>query len=319
MKIIASALLALFFVGSAGAQSDYPNRVVRIVIPFATGGSVDTSARLVAQRLTDRLGQPVIVESRPGAGGAVGSEHVARSAPDGYTLLWGTVSTHAINASLHPNLRYDNIKDFAPITKLMEQPLLVVVPVSAPVNSLKELISHQRANPGKSTFGSPGMGTTGHLTGELLKRRIGADMRHVVYKGSSPMLIDLIAGTIDVGVDNLPSSLAQVKAGRLKALAITSLERSTLAPDVPTLAESIPGLQVVAWQGLFAPANTPPAILDRLSNEVQAILKEPALEARLLEMGTYPAGSSREAFAAFVKEETVRWADVVKASGVKIN
>lgn len=317
VKIIASALLGLLLACTAWAQSDYPNRVVKIVIPFATGGSVDTSARLVAQRLTERLGQPVIVESRPGAGGAVGSEFVARSAPDGYTLIWGTVSTHAINASLHSNLRYDNIKDFAPITKLMEQPLLVVVPVAAPVNSLKELIAYQRANPGKSTFGSPGMGTTGHLTGELLKRRIGADMRHVVYKGSNPMLIDLVAGTIDVGIDNLPSALAQVKAGRLKALAITSLERSPLAPGVPTLAESIPGLQVVAWQGLWAPANTPVAILDRLAREVQGILKEPAIEARLVEMGTYPAFGPRESFVEFVKEETTRWAEVVKAADVK--
>lgn len=317
LKSLLSGLAALLFACAASAQADYPTRVVRIVIPFATGGSVDVSARLVAQRLAERLGQPVIVESRPGAGGAVACEYVARSAPDGYTLVWGTVSTHAINASLHSNLRYDNIKDFEPITLLMQQPLLLVVPVASPVGTLQDLLRAQRANPGKSTFGSAGVGTTGHLTGELLKRQLGADMTHIVYKGSNPMLTDLIGGTIDLGIDNLPSAIAQVKAGRLKALAITSRERSSLAPNVPTLAETVPGMEVVAWQGLFAPAGTPPAILERLSREVREILREPALEARLLEMGTYPVGSSREQFAAFVKSETARWAEVVKASGAK--
>ena len=243
---VAAMALVLPFAGGANAQSDFPNRPLRLIVPFPPGGSVDVSGRMVAKELGERLGQPVVVENRAGAAGSVGSDVVARSAPDGYTLVWGTVSSHAINMAMYSKIQYDNLRDFAPITQLMEQPLLVVVPTNSPINTYSDLLNAARATPGKLNYGSPGVGTTGHLTGELLKRSMGLDAQHVSYKGSHPMLTDLIGGQIDFGIDNLPSALAQVKGGRLKALAITSKERSALAPEIPTLTETPGGLVVVA-------------------------------------------------------------------------
>jgi tripartite-type tricarboxylate transporter receptor subunit TctC len=317
-KTVLAGAAALLVSTTPWAQGDFPSKPVRIVVPFAAGGSVDAASRLVGQKLAERLGKPVIVENRAGAGGTLGSEYVAKAPPDGYTVIWGTVSTHAINASVYATLRYDNIKDFAPITLVMEQPLLMVVPAESPVKSLQDLIQAQKANPGKATFGSPGPGTTGHLTGELLKKMYGMDMVHVPYKGSHPMLTDLIGGRLDLGIDNMPSSLAQVKSGRARALAITSLKRSPLAPDIPALSETIPGFQVVAWQAMFAPAGTPEPILDRLSRDVRAVLDDAELKTKFAEMGNTPVTSTREALAAFVKEETARWATAAKASGTKV-
>lgn len=302
------------------AQTDYPSKPVRIVVPYPPGGSVDSAARLISQRLTERIGQPVVVENRPGAAGLVGSDFVAKSPPDGYTLVWGTVSSHAINMSLYSKVPYDNLRDFAPITQLLEQPLMIVVPVSSKIGTLQELIRSLRTRSAQYNFGTAGAGTTGHLTGELLKKLTGGDLTHVAYKGSSPMLTDLVGGQIEMGIDNLPSALALVRGGKLKGLAITSLARSRLAPDIPTLSEAIPGLQVVAWQGLFAPAGTPAPILDRLFREIRNILQDPVLNTRLVESGTNPAASSsREEFAAFVRQETLRWAEIVKASGAKVD
>jgi tripartite-type tricarboxylate transporter receptor subunit TctC len=309
--------LALPFTAVVHAQGGFPDRPVKLVVPFPPGGSVDLSARMVAKDLSERLGQPVLVENRAGAGGSVGSEFVARSTPDGYTLVWGTVSSHATNMTLLPSIKYDAIKDFAPITQLMEQPLLIVVPAGSPISSLDQLVKASRASPGKLTFGTPGIGTTGHLTGELLKRSIGLDARHVAYKGSHPMLTDLVGGQIDFGIDNLPSALAQVKAGRLKALAITSKERSRLAPEIPPLADTANGMVVVAWQGLFAPAGTPDPVLERLSREVRAILQNPDMRAKLVEMGTTPVGSPRAEFADYVRAENTRWAEVIRDAGIK--
>jgi len=316
---LAALVAALPLAASVHAQGDFPNRPVRLVIPFPPGGSVDVAGRMVAKELGERLGQPVVVENRAGAAGSVGSEFVARSAPDGHTLVWGTVSSHAINMAMYQNLRYDNLRDFAPVTQLMEQPLLVVVPVNSPINTFADLVKATKASPGKLSYGSPGVGTTGHLTGELLKASMGLDGQHVSYKGSAPMLTDLIGGQIQFGIDNLPSALAQVKGGRLKALAITSRERSRLAPDIPTLAETPGGLVVVAWQGLFAAAGTPEPVLDRLNREVRQILQMPELRTKFEEMGNTPVGSPRAEFAAFVREETKRWGDVVRGAGLKAN
>jgi tripartite-type tricarboxylate transporter receptor subunit TctC len=302
---------------SAFAQQAYPARSIHLIVPFAAGGSVDSSARIVGAKLAERLSQQVVIENRGGAGGSIGSEAVARAAPDGYTVLWGTVSTHAINGSLFAKLGYDNIKDFIAITELMEQPLLLVVPRDSKNRTLDDIFAEQKAKPNTAVFGSAGVGTTGHLTGELLKQALSGDMQHVPYKGSHPMLTDLIGGRLNMGIDNLPSALAQVKAGTLKAIAITSRERSPLAPDVPALSEKFPGFQVVAWQGLFAPAGTPEPIIDRLSQEVRAVLADPVVSAKLREMGTYPVGNSKEEFAAFVNSETRRWADIVKKAGIK--
>ncbi len=319
-QFLVAALVAFSCYGPAIAQTDYPSKPVRIVVPFPPGGSVDSAARVIAQKLAERIGQPVLVENRPGAAGMVGSDFVAKSPADGYTLIWGTVSSHAINMSLYSKVPYDNLRDFAPIIQLLEQPLMIVVPVASKIGTLAELIHSLRTRTAQYNFGTAGAGTTGHLTGELLKKLTGGNLTHIPYKGSSPMLTNLVGGQIDIGIDNLPSALALVRGGKLRGVAITSLARSGLAPDIPALSEAIPDLQVFAWQGLFAAAGTPAPILDRLFREIRNILQDPVLGTRLVESGTYPAASSsREEFAAFVQQETLRWAEIVKASGAKVD
>jgi tripartite-type tricarboxylate transporter receptor subunit TctC len=319
-QLMVALLVVLGSSGVAMAQTNYPSKPLHMVVPYPPGGSVDTAARAVSQKLAERLGQAVVVENRPGAAGMVGSDIAAKSPADGYTLVWGTVSSHAINMSLYSKVPYDNLRDFAPITQLLEQPLMIVVPLSSKIDSLQDLIRSLQTRSAAYNFGTAGAGTTGHLTGELLKKLTGGDLTHVAYKGSSPMLTDLLGGQIEMGIDNLPSALALVKGGKLRGLAITSATRSRLAPDIPTLSEAIPNLTVFAWQGLFAPAGTPAAILDRLFREIREILQDPALSTRLVDSGTFPATSnSREEFAAFVRQETLRWAEIVKASGAKAN
>lgn len=309
-------LLTLLWTAGAAAQG-WPSRPVKLVVPYPPGGSVDTYARMVGQRLADRIGQPVVIDNRAGAAGSIGSEYVAKSPPDGYTLVWGTVSSHAINMSLYSKLRYDNVKDFAAITQLMEQPLMVAVPTNSRIGSMAELTRLLQGGSARLNVGTAGIGTSGHMTAELIKKQTGGQLNHVAYKGSSPMLSDLVGEHLDIGIDNLPSALALVKAGKLKALAVSSQQRSSLTPDVPTLGEHIPGLHAVAWQGLFAPAGTPDDILDRLEREVVDILKQPDVVATLAQGGTTPVGSTRSAFSAFVKAETLRWAEIVKLSGAR--
>jgi tripartite-type tricarboxylate transporter receptor subunit TctC len=317
MRLLLAWVFAACLCVPAFAQSPWPSKVVRIVVPFPPGGSVDSSARLIAQHLQPALGQPVVVENRAGAGGSVGSDYVAKSEPNGYTLVWGTVSSHAINMSLYPKLAYDGVRDFAPITMLMEQPLMVVVPVSSKISTMADFLASIRK--GESfNVGSAGIGTTGHLTTEFIKKELNGQITHVGYKGSSPMLTDLVGGHIDAGIDNLPSALALAKAGKLKALAVTSEKRSSLVPDVPALSESFPGVSLVAWQGLFAPAGTPDDVLARLEREVVQILRQPDVASKLIELGNTPLGNSRSEFAAFVKSEKVRWAEIVKASGARV-
>lgn len=316
LKRFAALLLFLLASTSLLAQA-WPTGPVKLVVPFPPGGSVDTYARLMGKHLAERIGKPVVVENRAGAGGSVGSEMVARSKPDGYTIVWGTVSSHAINNSLYTKIRYDNIKDFAPITQLMEQPLLVVVPTASPIQNLADF---QRALQTKSMafrVGTPGVGTTGHLTMELLKKQTGGNLTHVGYKGSNPMLTDLVGGHIDMGFDNFPSAVALVRGGKLRAIAVTSEKRSALLPDVPALNEAVPGAQAVAWQGMFAPAGTPDDVLARLEREIIAILRQPDYVAALADSGSTPTPKPRAEFANFVKSETARWAEIVKVSGAK--
>jgi tripartite-type tricarboxylate transporter receptor subunit TctC len=312
--------LAWGVLGSASAQTPpaYPSKPVHLIVVHATGGITDTLSRLVAQKLGERLGQPVIVENKPGAGGSLASEFVARAPADGYTLIMGTAGSHAINASLYPKLGYDNIRDFAPISQVASQANLLVVHPSVAADTVQQLIQLLKANPQKYSFGSSGgAGTTGHLAAELFKMKTGTEMMHVPYKGSGPLITDLVAGQISLAFDNMPTALAQVKAGRLKALGVTSKERSALIPSVPAIGEIVPGFEVMSWQGLFAPAGTPAPILERLSMEVQQIMHAPDMVARLLDMGATAEGTTRANFAALVKEETVRWAAVVKASGAR--
>lgn len=318
MRVLFASLVAALLCWPALAQSAWPERTVSIVVPYPPGGSVDSSARLVAQTIQPALGQPVIVENRAGAAGAVGSAYVAKAAPDGYTVVWGTVSSHAINMSLYSSLEYDAVADFEPITLLMEQPLMLVVPVASGITSLSEFVEALRDG-ASINIGSAGIGTTGHLTAEFIKKELGADLTHVGYSGSSPMLTDLTGGHIEAGIDNIPSALALVNGGKLRALAVTSASRSPLAPDVPALNEVLPDLSVVAWQGLFAPADTPEEVLDRLNAEVVKALQNPDVAGRLTETGNTLVGNSRAEFSDFVRLENLRWAEIVEASGAKVD
>lgn len=303
--------------GMASAHAQYPERPVRIVVPLSAGGVTDTVARMVGEQLAKRLGQPFIVENKPGAGGAIGAEYVANAKPDGYTLIMGTVSSHAINPSVYKNLRYNNIKDFAPISLVAAGPNLLAVNPSVPAHNVTELIQWIKANPGKVSYGSTGTGTSTHLAAELFKQMTGVQMTHIPYKGSAPMMTDLVAGQVQLAFDNMPTALAQVKAGKLRAIAVTSPQRWPLEPKIPTVSETLPGFQIVSWQGLFAPAKTPAPIVQKLSETVREILKEPQIVTRFRQLGTNPGGDTSAEFAAFVRSETQKWAHVAKAAGIE--
>ena len=312
------AVLALTAVG-APAQT-YPTKPIRLVVPFPAGGTTDILAREVGQTLSASLGQPVVIDNRPGAAGNIGSELVAKSAPDGYTLLMGTVGTHAINPSLYARLPYDHVADFAPVILVARVPNVLEVTPSLPVYSVADLIKLAKQSPGRINFASSGSGTSIHLSGELFKTMAGVDMTHVPYKGSAPALTDLIGGQVQVMFDNLPSSLPQIKAGKLRAIAVTSTQRAPALPDVPTIAESgLPGFEATSWFGVVAPAGTPPAIVARLNADVNQWLQTPDAKEKLLAQGAAAAGGSPEQFAAYIRAETEKWAKVVKASGAKVD
>ena len=314
---LAAALVC--FATGALAQP-YPNHPIRLVVPFPAGGTTDILARDAAPKLTEVLGQPVVVDNRPGAGGNIGADLVAKSQPDGYTLLVGTVGTHAINPSLYAKMPYDHVKDFAPVVLVAGVPNVLVVNPSLPVNSVADLIKLAKSKPGSVNFASSGNGTSIHLSGELFKTMAGVDMTHVPYKGSAPALIDLVSGQVQVMFDNLPSSLPQIKAGKLRAIAVTSLKRSPALPDVPTISESgLPGFEASSWFGLLAPAGTPPAVVTRLNAEVNKWLQSPEGREQLLAQGAQAAGGTPEQFVAHIRAETDKWAKVVKASGAKVD
>jgi len=304
----------------AFAQAPYPAKPIRLVVPFPPGGTTDILARIVAQKLTEAWGQPVVVDNRPGAGGNIGAELVAKSAPDGYTLLMGTVGTHAINASLYAKLPYDHVKDFAPVILVAGVPNVLVVNPSVPVNSVAELIAYAKANPGKLNFASSGSGTSIHLSGELFRTMAGVQITHVPYKGSAPAIADLVGGQVQLMFDNLPSSLAQIKAGKLRALAVTSDKRAPALPDVPTMAEAgLPGFEASSWFGVLAPAGTPPAIVGKLHAEIAKWLATPDAREKLSAQGANLAGFGPEEFARYIGSETAKWAKVVKESGAKVD
>jgi len=310
----------------ARAQS-WPGKPVRIVVPFAAAGTTDIIARALAPELQRAFGQPFVVDNKPGAGGNSGAAEVAKSAPDGYTLLMGTVGTHAINPALYPKMPYDHVKDFAPITLCAGVPnVLVVNPASAQkyqINSVSDLIRAAKANPGKLNFASSGNGTSIHLSAELFKSMTGTFMVHLPYRGSGPALIDLLGGSVDLMFDNLPSSLPHIKAGKLKALAVTSAVRSAVLPDVPTVAEaggpSLKGFEASSWFGLLAPAGTPADVINRVQQEVAKSLASPMVKERLVSQGAIPSGITPAEFARFIDAETKKWAQVVKVSGAKVD
>jgi tripartite-type tricarboxylate transporter receptor subunit TctC len=316
-----AGIAAIAIAAPAGAQTlAYPTKPVRLVVPFPPGGATDIIARAVAQKLSETWGQSVVVDNRPGAGGNIGTELVAKAAPDGYTLEMGTVGTHAINASLYAKIPFDNVKDFAPIILVAGVPNVLEVTPSLPVNSVQELIAYAKANPGKLNFASSGNGTSIHLSGELFKVMTGVQMTHVPYKGSAPALQDLMGGQVQLMFDNLPPSLPQIKGGKLRALAVTSATRAPALPDVPTVAESgLPGFEASSWFGLVAPAGTPPAIIAKINAEVAAWLASPEGKEKLSSIGANAAGGSPEDFARHINAETAKWAKVVKESGAKVD
>jgi len=307
------------------AQSGWPNKPVRIIVPFAAGGTTDILARALAPELGKAFGQTFIVDNKPGAGGNIGADMIAKSAPDGYNLLMGTVGTHAINAALYPKMPFDPVRDFVPITLVAGVPnVLVINPAKAEalkIGSVADLIRYAKANPGKLNMASSGNGTSIHLSGELFKSMTGTYMLHFPYRGSGPALLDLIGGTMDVMFDNLPSALPQIKAGKLKALAVTSATRSAAVPDLPTIAEAGPvkGFDASSWFGLLAPAGTPADIVNRLQQETAKALQSPSLKERLLSQGAIPGGQTPAEFAKFIAAETSKWAQVVKVSGAKVD
>ncbi|MFZ4471362.1 MAG: Bug family tripartite tricarboxylate transporter substrate binding protein [Limnohabitans sp.] len=309
------------------AQSAWPNKQVRIVVPFAPAGTTDILARAIAPELSKAFGQTFFVDNKPGAGGNLGAENVAKSPADGYTLLMGTVGTHGINRALYEKMPYDPIKDFAPITLVAGVPNVMVVNAEKAkernINTVADFIAYAKANPAKLNMASSGNGTSIHLSGELFKSMSGTFMVHFPYKGSSPALLDLVGGATDVMFDNLPSSLQLIKSGKLKALAVTSSQRSGALPDVPTLEQAggaaLKGFDASSWFGLLAPAGTPPEIVARIQQEVSKALNSPAIKEKLLAQGAIPSGNTPAEFAKFIDSEHKKWAQVVKNSGAKVD
>jgi tripartite-type tricarboxylate transporter receptor subunit TctC len=321
----ALALSVFAFALPSAAQSTWPTKPVRIVVPFAAGGTTDILARAIAPELSKAFGQQFIVDNRGGAGGNVGADIVAKSPGDGYTLLMGTVGTHGINRALYDKLPYDPIKDFAPITLVAAVPNVMVMQTekarSLGINTVPDFIKYAKAHPGKINMASSGNGTSIHLAGELFKSMSGIYMVHLPYRGSGPALMDLVGGTADVMFDNLPSSMAFIKAGKLKALAVTSRQRSAALPDVPTIEEAagLKGFDATSWFGLLAPAGTSPDIVNRIQQEVAKSLNTPAIKEKLLAQGAIPSGNTPAEFAKHIENEHIKWARVVKASGAKVD
>ena len=321
MRIVGrlAAALVISVVTQTLFAQPYPSKPVRIVVNFPAGGVADLYGRIIAAKVQEAWGQPVVVENRTGAGGNIGADAVAKSAPDGYTLNMSAIGPHAINVSLFSKMPYDPVKDFAAVALVLEAEGLLVLHPSIPASSVAELIAYARANPGKLTFASAGMGTASHLAGELFKSMAKVDMTHVPYKGNVPAITDLLAGQTSLLFATMPTVLPHAKAGKLRALATIGAVRSMAAPELPTIGESLPGFEVNNWIGLFAPAGTPPEIVRRWNGEVMRIMQAPDIQARLPVEGARFSPNTPEQFAAFVKSEIAKWAPVVKASGARVD
>ena len=312
-----SALLAAVLAASPVAAQQYPAKTIRLVVPFPPGGGNDIVGRIVAQRLGESIGQQVIVDNRGGAGGTIGTDLAAKAPPDGYTLLINNISL-AVNATLYPKLSYDTVKDLAPITLVGRQPNILVVHPSVPAKTIRDLVALAKARPQQVNYGSGGVGTAGHLATELFMMMTGAQLMHVPYKGLGPALTDLMGGHVQVAISTMASALPQVKAGKLRPLAVTTLQRSAFFPEVPTMAEAgVKGYEFNTWYGLLAPAGTPRAVIDRLNKETVKVLGAPPLKEQFASQGLETWPSIPEEFAAYLKNEVAKWAKVVKRSGVK--
>ena len=314
--LMAAALLAM----PAMVTAQYPDRPVVVVVPFPPGGGGDTLARTVMPRVAQELGQPIVIENKPGAGGNIGSAGVARATPDGYVLLYGTNGTHAINQTLYRKPGFDAEKEFAPVSRLTEIPaVLVVNPSLLPVKSAPELIAYLKANPGKVSFASAGNGTTSHLAGIMFGTLTGVDIQHVPYKGGAQAITDVMGGQVAMMIDVMPNVYPHIKSGKVRALAISTVARSPAAPDLPTIAEAVPGFEVTAWDAVFAPPGTPKAIVERLNAAVRKALDDPAIKETLLARGTVTVAGTPDDLARFVTSENARWGKVVKQIGAQVD
>lgn len=319
LKHFLTLIVVALSCAAASALAEYPDKPVKIIVPYPPGGTTDILARVIAQRLSERLKQSFIVENRAGASGAIGTQAVANSPADGYTLCMGTIGTHGINSALLKNLPYDAVKDFAPITIVGITPNVLTVHPSVPAKNLQELLALARAKPGSLNFGSTSPSGSPRMAGELFKTMANIDIAHIPYKGAGPMLIDLVGEQIQMGFDNMPSSIGHIRSGKLRAIAVTTTKRWPGAPDVPTMAESgLPGYEVSAWFGLLAPASTPKPVVDLLYKNIGDILKQPDMVKQLFELGAEPGGNTPEAFARYIAADVEKWTRVVAATGVKV-
>jgi tripartite-type tricarboxylate transporter receptor subunit TctC len=308
----------LVFSHAAGAQSDWPSKPIRIIGPFAPGGNGDVVARVTAARLQQLLGQPVIVENKTGAGGVIATDYVAKSAPDGYTLLMSSTGPHTISPSLMAKIPYDPLRDLAPVSLVSSNALVLLVNPSLPVKTVPELIALAKREPGKLHFSSSGIGGTMHLSAEMFKSMAGIDIVHVPFRGGAPATTALLAGEVQMAFSNLSDALPHIKTGRLRALGVTSDKRQAQAPEVPTIAESgLQGYQVTMWNGLVAPGGTPPEVVNRIAAAVQKITSDPSFQSKMAEIGSVSMVDTPEHFRSYVNEELARWSKVVKASGAK--
>jgi len=320
--LLAAAVVAgapnITLAAAGESAGGYPARPIRIIVAYTPAGTTDILARLVGQKMTEAWSHSVIVENRPGANGNIGTEIAARATPDGYTLLMATSATHGINVTLYPKLTWHPQRDFEPIGLVATVPNLLVVNNALPAKSVKELIAYAKANPGKLSFGSPGIGSTGHLSMELFRTLTGTSMVHVPYKGSAGVLADVTAGQIQLTMDNIPVYLPQAKAGKIRALAVSSSQRSPAAPEIPTVAEAgVPGFEAGAWFALYAPAKTSKAVVQKVSAEAQRILRSPDVTERLASLGAQPVGGTPQELAAFNASEIAKWQKVIRDAGVK--
>jgi len=318
--LLAAIVSAVAFAQPATAAASYPDRPIHLVVPFAPGGATDIVARLLARYLPEELGQSIIVENKPGAGGNIGGAYAAKADPDGYTLVVAAAGPTVVNPSLYANMPYNPAKDLTPVTLIERDYNLMAINPKVPAKTLQEFIAYAKTKPGEINFGSPGNGSPAHLAGELLNQMAGIKMAHIPYKGSGPAVNDLIAGRISMMIDNMPALLPHVKAGTLRAIAVASEERAAAAPNVPTFAQA--GLKdyvITAWKGLMAPAGTPPAIIDKLHDAMVKVLAKPEMRKKLIELGADPVGNTPEQFAAQIKSETAWWAKLVKSTGTRID
>ena len=318
-RAVGAAALGLAAFASPAVAADYPTRPITLIVPFAPGGSTDLVARIVAAKMTEILKQTVVVENRGGAGGSLGATAVAKAAPDGYTILMATVATHALNPALYKKIQYDAVKDFTPITLLVNVPNVLTVNPNFGAKSVKDYIEMAKKDPGKYSYASSGNGSPLHLSGELFKKLAGVDVAHIPYKGSGPALIDVLAGQVPSQFDNLPSSIEHIKAGRLRALGVTTAQRVANLPDVPAIAETLPGYETYSWNALFAPAGTAPEIVAKLHDAGVEALKDEAVKKKLTDATAVIVGSTPEELGEFTKKELAKWAPIVKDSGAQID